>query len=70
MAEKTIKVRARPGYKCTLPKCVIHAPGDRYLTIREEPVEVPFNNRYVQKRLAVGDLVVVTAELPKKEQSK
>ena len=56
--QKMIKVKAGAGKRCTLPRSVIHAPGDRFVTIREVPVEVPWNNRYVQKRVACGDLVV------------
>lgn len=62
MTRKTIRVRAGQGLTVHLPLDVAAAPGRQTRTlVGEEIIEVPADNRFVQRRLLVGDLVEVKA---------
>ena len=67
---KMIKVRAQPGQTCVLPLEALAGPGGTLVRIQQIPVEVPLNNQYVQKRLRLQELVIVTDADEKKEQTK
>ena len=63
---KLIKVNAAPGLVMHFPTRTITAPGARTLKIEGDTViEVNGDDRFVRRRLKVGDLVLVKTEKPK-----
>ena len=59
-AGKMITVRAGKDLRVFFPMGTVAAPGARTKIIQgDETVEVPASDRFVAKRIKVGDLVVV-----------
>ena len=57
---RMITVRAAEGLIVFFPLSISPAPGRRHRRlVGEETVEVPADTRFVQRRIKVGDLVVV-----------
>ena len=60
MKKKTIEVRAKEGLKVFFPQRIAAAPGARTLVISgDETLTVDGDDRFVARRLEVGDLVMV-----------
>ena len=60
---KMIKVKAAAGLVMHFPRRVISAPGARTLQITADQVaEVDGDDRFIRRRIKVGDLVLVKTE--------
>ncbi len=68
---KMIKVRAGDGLVMHFPRRVVSAPGARTMQIDGDTVvEVDADDRFIRRRLKVGDLVLVKTEKPKTSKAK
>ncbi len=69
MSDKSkISVKAKEGLKVFFPLDVVAAPGRRVKILEgEEVIEVPSHMRFVQRRIAARDLVVIKQSKPVRE---
>lgn len=62
--KKTIKVKAKPGLMVHFPQGIVVSPGRKTRVLQgEEVIEIPNNTRFVRRRLLMGDLIEVGADV-------